>query len=218
MGDHLRFRNTIGLPEELVPLLVGNWTMEYASLKRDGTPVTVPLIPFPGEDGRTIDLNTGLAYPTKADRARNNPRVCLLYSEPVGSAVDNPPIVLVYGHATVHDADLQANTDRLIRAYLARMPIFSRMPRFMWQQVVGYLARIWIAITPLEVLWWPRGDMEAPPRKWNAPEGTPLPPSDPKPKPLAEAHKPLIIPASNWRNDLHHAIDILDRFPYGCMA
>jgi hypothetical protein len=72
MNDQETFQNALGLPEELVPQLIGNWTLEYASLKRDGTPITVPLIPFPGEDGRTIDVNTGLAYPTKAERARNS--------------------------------------------------------------------------------------------------------------------------------------------------
>lgn len=209
MTDKPEFRNAIGLPEELVPLLIGNWTLEYASLKKDGTPVTVPLSPSPGEDGRTIDVNTGLAYPTKAERARNNPRVCLLYSDPRGSAVENPPVVLVYGHAAVHDADLQANTDRVVARYLERMPMFSKMPRFMFRQMYGYLARIWIAITPLRILWWPEGDIEATPRQWNAPEGMQLPPSNPKPKPLAETHKPLIIPASDWRKDLSHAIDVL---------
>ena len=79
MSDNVQFRNILGLPEELVPLLVGNWSLEYASMKKDGTPVTIPLIPFPGEDGRTIDINTGLAYTTKAERARNNPRVPLDY-------------------------------------------------------------------------------------------------------------------------------------------
>lgn len=208
MADNT-FSNVIGLPEELVPLLVGNWTLEYASLKANGTPVTVPLIPTPGEDGRTIDVNTGLAYPTKAERCRNNPRVCLLYSEPVGAAVDNPPVVLVYGHGTVHDADLQANTDRVVRAYLARGGMFSKMPRFMWHQSVGYLARIWIAVTPLKVLWWPEGDMEATPRQWTAPEGSQLLASDPKPEALPKAHKPLVTPSTDWRSDLGYAIETL---------
>ncbi len=209
MGDNLKLQNTIGLPKELLPVLFGNWSVEYASMKRDGTPVTIPLIPFPGEDGRTIDVNTGLAYPTKAERARNNPRVCLLYSEPRGSAVDNMPVVLVYGHAAVYDADLQANTDRVVRGYLARMQMMTKMPRFIFRQMYGYLARIWIAVTPLKVLWWPEGDVQAAPKQWNAPEGTQLPPSDPKPKPLSEAHKPLIIPSSDWRSDLSYALDVL---------
>ena len=77
-----RARNTIALPLELIPLLTDSWVCEYASIRKNGTPVTHPLLPWPGEDGRTIDVNTGLAYPTKAEMARNNPHVCLLYSDP----------------------------------------------------------------------------------------------------------------------------------------
>jgi hypothetical protein len=82
MEEQLPFSNAIELPEELVPTLVHSYVCEYASIKKDGTPITSPVIPFPGEDGRTVDVNTGLAYTGKAERARNNPKVCLLYSEP----------------------------------------------------------------------------------------------------------------------------------------
>jgi hypothetical protein len=207
--DNESFSNALGLPAELVPLLIDNWSCEYASLKQNGTPVTIPLTAFPGEDGRTIDINTGLAYPTKAERARNNPRVCLLYSEPRGAALDRPPVVLVYGQATVYDADLQANTDRLVRGYLDRMTALSLMPRFMLHRLGAYLARIWIAVTPLKVLWWPEGILENAPKQWHAPEGTEVPPCDPKPKPLSTPHKPLLIPKTDWREDLTYALEKL---------
>lgn len=198
-----------GMPEELAPVLVRNWTLEYASIRRDGTPVTVPVIPTAGEGGQTIDVNTGLAYPTKAERARNNPRVCLLYSESRGAAVEHPPVVLVYGHASVHDADLQGNTDRYVRASLERMPMFRMMPGFVFRQMYGYLARIWIAVTPVRVLWWPRGDLDAAPRRWEAPADIELPASDPKPEPLASPHGPIIQVREDWHRDLAHALDHL---------
>lgn len=204
-----KFSNTIGLPDELIPFLIGNWTCEYASLKRDGTPVTMPVIPFPGEDGRTIDVNTGLAYPTKAERARNNPNVCLLYSEPKGAVGEKPPVILVYGQATVFDADLQANTDRYIRSFLARMKMIPFVARFMFSRMIGYLARIWIAVTPMRVLWWPEGELGREPREWRAPEGTKAPPSDPKPEPLASTRKQLVIPDQDWRETMAHAVQSL---------
>jgi hypothetical protein len=198
-----------GLPDELTPLLVGSWTVEYASVKGDGTPVTQPLIPTAGEDGRTIDVNTGLAYPTKAERARSNPRVCLLYSDRRGAALSNPPVALVYGHATVHDANLQANTDRAVRMYLDRMPVIARMPRLVLRQLYGYLARIWIVVTPLKVLWWPGGDMDVAPGLWAAPRDTRLPASDPPPRPLERPH-PLVVPSGgDWRRNLSRALDTL---------
>ena len=85
MESILSFSNTLGLPEELIPILMDSWACEYASLKKNGTPITYPLISFPGDDGRTIEVATGLAYPSKAERARNNPKVCLLYSDPIAT-------------------------------------------------------------------------------------------------------------------------------------
>jgi hypothetical protein len=207
--DNGKFANVFGLPDELIPFLIGNWTCEYASFKRDGTPVTMPVIPFPGEDGRTIDVNTGLAYPTKAERARNNPKVCLLYSEPKGAVRERPPVILVYGQATVHDADLQANTDRYIRGFLDRMKALKFVPRLFLSNAIGYLARIWVAITPLKILWWPEGEMDQEARIWLAPEGTTAPPSDPKPAPLSSRHPQLVVPNPDCDGTIASALERL---------
>ena len=209
MENDLSFSNALGLPEELVPLLVDSWSCEYASLKKNGTPITHPLIPFPGEDGRTIDINTGLAYPSKAERARNNPKVCLLYSDPRGSKIENPPVTLVYGHAAVYDSDLQTNTDRYVQASLSRNKMFAQMPGFALRWMRPYLSRIWISVTPLKVLWWPEGDMGKAPKLWRAPEGTQAPPSDPKPEPLSTPHKPWMDTPSDWRKEITYAFDKL---------
>jgi hypothetical protein len=167
------------------------------------------MITYPGEDGRTIDVNTGLAYPTKAERARNNPRVCLLYSEPNGTTVEKPPVVLIYGQASVYDSDLQANTDRVVQGYLARMRILSKIPPFMLRFMTAYLARIWIAVTPLKVLWWSEGDMSKTPQQWHASQGTEAPPSDPKPELLGNPHKRLNLPQKEWQEDIAYALDQL---------
>lgn len=209
MDDELTFSNAIGLPEELVPTLVRSHVCEYASIKIDGTPITSPLIPFPSENGRTIDVNTGLAYCCKAERARNNPKVCLLYSDPKCLAGERPPVILVYGQAAVFDANLQANTERYALAIRARSSLFGRLPLFTLQWMVGYIARIWIAITPLKVFWWPEGNMDKTPFKWTAPDGIRIPRSDPKPKPLPISHNPLTTTPKDWRRDMEHAFDQL---------
>jgi hypothetical protein len=109
-------------PDELLPLFERAITVEHASLTRAGTPVTYPVTPYAGEDGRTLDVSTGLTYPAKAERARRNPKVALLYSDPLGSGLDGAPVGLVQGLATVRDADLQANTDRYVRLGMAKLP------------------------------------------------------------------------------------------------
>lgn len=204
-----KLSNKINLPEEVVPLLMDSLVCEYASIKRDGTPITSPLIPNPGKDGCTIDINTGLTYPWKAERARHNPKVCLLYSEPKGWIGKSPAVVLVYGQATVRDADLQGNTDRYVKAVRSYSSLFGRLPVSILRWMNGYIARIWISITPLKILWWPGGDIDQKAREWQAPEGIRVPPSDPSPGPLRTMHTPLDASPNEWHFDLEYAFENL---------
>jgi hypothetical protein len=124
--------NPSGWPEELLPLFERAITVEYASLTRASAPITYPLTPYVGEDGLTLDVSTGLTYPAKAERARRNPKVALLYSDPLGSGLDGAPVALVQGLATVRDSDLQANTDRYVRLGMAKLPdTYKGQPRFL---------------------------------------------------------------------------------------
>ena len=76
--------NPAGWPEEVLPLFERAITAEYASLTRANTLVTYPVTPYVGEDGLTLDVSTGLTYPAKAERARRDPKVALLYPDPLG--------------------------------------------------------------------------------------------------------------------------------------
>jgi hypothetical protein len=87
--------------------------------------------------------------------------------------------------------------------------MFGQMPPFLLRKMTAYLARIWIAVTPLKVFWWPEGDMEKAPQKWAARPGTQAPPSDPPPKPLSGYHKPLNTPSGDWRKGIAYAFDQL---------
>ena len=96
----LSTKNPMGWPKELLPLFERALTVEYASLTRDGAPVTYPLTPYVGDDATTLDVSTGLTYPAKAGRARRNPKVALLYSDAVGSGLEEAPVALVQGSPT----------------------------------------------------------------------------------------------------------------------
>jgi hypothetical protein len=163
-------------PSELLPVFQKSVTCEYASLTAKGAPITFPVTPYMGQ--KTLDISTGLTYPSKAERARRNSKVTLLYSDPVGSGLQNPPVVLVYGHGAVRDSNLQANTDRYV-GYVSKM---IPMPPFVLRRMTFYFARIWVEITPLKILWWENGDLDAEPKRWDAPAGVELPASDPAPQ------------------------------------
>jgi hypothetical protein len=175
--------NPAGWPEELLPVFERSLTATYASLTRAGQPVAFPCTPYLGDDGRTLDVSTGLTYPAKAERARRNPKVSLLFADPVGSGLDAPPVVLVQGLATVRDRDLQWNTDRYLRLSFAKFPgMYDRQPAALLRLMTYYWARIWVQVTPTRILWWPSGAVAEPPREWHAPDGTVAPPSDPAPR------------------------------------
>ena len=186
------------LPAEVWAVLERSVTVDYTSLTRKGAPVMVPVTPYVGDARTTLDVSTGLTYPTKAERARRNPKVSLLYSDPLGSGLAQPPVVLVQGLATVRDADLQANTDRYVRLAMAKVPAAYRgQPKVLLRSVRWYFARIWIHVTPLRIWWWDTKAMAAEPGQWTAPTETTAPPSDPAPpgkQPAAWREPP-----SDWR-------------------
>lgn len=179
----LSSRYPVGWPREVVPLFERAITTEYASLTARGAPLTYPVTPYIAEDGQTLDVSTGLTYPSKAERARRNPKVALLYSDPVGTGLSEPPVVLVQGLAAVRDADLQANTDRYLRQSFEKVPeAYAGMPAFLLRRMAWYFVRIWVQVTPLRIMWWPKSNLESQPEFWEAPADTNAPESDSVPQ------------------------------------
>ena len=190
--------NPAGWPSELWEVVNRFVTCEYATLTAKNTPVTFPLTPYVGEDGRTIDVSTGLAYPAKAERARRNPKVGILFSYPAGSGMEKAPVVLVQALATVRDTDLQAGMDRYLRLNMKKFPeAYKGQPAFLLKRQQWYYTRIWMHDTPVKAMVWADGDTSKQPQVWTAPEGTTAPPSDPAPS--GPKPKPWNGPATDWR-------------------
>ncbi|MGW4957787.1 hypothetical protein ACWEPL_11220 [Nonomuraea sp. NPDC004186] len=170
----------------------------YTSLTRDERPITWPVTPYTGSRG-TIDVSTGLTYPGKAERARRDPRVALLF--------EGDPVVLVQGRATVRDADLQANTDRYVRESQAKIPdAFAGLPWFLVKRLTWYFARIYIEVTPERITWWPGGDLTRDPLTWTCPPGTTAPASDPAPS--GSRLPGRSAPPAGWRPYARRARDL----------
>lgn len=177
-------------------------------MTRNGGPVTWPVTPYLAEDGRSIGVTTGLAWPAKAERARRNPKVSLLFSDHGGVTLATPPIVLVCGFGTVRDRELQANTDRYVNQSFAKLG--GSYPWFPWGVVDGmswFWVRSWIEITPVEILWWPRGRIDDEPRRWTAPDDLDAPPSDPAP--TGPGPGPWHARPETWREEAVHCISNL---------
>ena len=112
--------------DRLLEVFERSVTTEYVTVDHRGQPIVWPVTPYFRREDQTIDVTTGLGYPKKADDAAANPHVALLFSDPTGSGLDDPPMVLVQGTATVDDRDLDANRDRYARESAAKLPATRR--------------------------------------------------------------------------------------------
>jgi hypothetical protein len=168
--------NIRDLPDRVFKFLEAGVVMEFATVSAAGVPIDTPTYYFPSGDMATIDLATGLVNPTKAERARRNPKVGLL----MDGAADEP-VVCVRGHAAVRDSDFEANA----RRYISETGFRQLGPSLNWaeaRKAVQYWTRIIIEVTPIRILWWDSVvAMDHPPQVWNAAEAKELPASDPAP-------------------------------------
>lgn len=194
------------LPDDVASVITESYVSEFSVLRRDRTPVTLPMGNYPDEDGNP-QVAIGLSFPWTSELARRNPKVCISYCRTTHPTSDRPPVVVISGHASVRDADLQANTDLYVWWLKERFPnMFGRLPGPMLRAMSFYLARIWVQVTPIRVRWWPDGDATGRPEQWVAPSHQDLPESDPPPQ-GPPAQIPSRFPSSeDWRPGLDDAL------------
>jgi hypothetical protein len=151
---------TTTLPQDVQQVFDRFITTEYTTVDPQGQPITWPVTPYYRPGDPQISITTGLGYPKKAEDARLNPQVSLLFSDPTGSGLERPPAVLVQGMASVDDADLKANRERYARESLEKLPATKDMyPPKLVQRLFGwYFTRIYVHIRPERVYVWPEGD------------------------------------------------------------
>jgi hypothetical protein len=151
---------TASLPDPVRDVFDRFITTEYTTIDRRGQPITWPVTPYHHRDAGCVDVTTGLGYPKKAWDARANPKVSLLFSDPTGSGVDDPPMVLVQGIADVDDRDLEANRDRYWDESAAKLPATKEMqpPKFLRGTFGWYYTRVYVHVRPERVYVWRGGD------------------------------------------------------------
>jgi hypothetical protein len=161
---------TASLPTDVKDVLSRFITTEYTTVDARGAPITWPVTPYYSPGDPCIDVTTGLGYPKKANDARVNPKVALLFSDPTGSALERSPMVLVQGTADVDDRDLRANRERYERESLEKLPATKDMqpPGFMRRMFDWYYTRIYVHVRPERVYVWTGGDASREPRLYDA--------------------------------------------------
>jgi hypothetical protein len=161
---------TSSLPQEAREAFDRFITCEYTTIDATQQPIVWPVTPFYSQGAETIDVTTGIGYPKKADDARSNPHVALLFSDPTGSGIETGIQVLVQGTADVDEADLAANRERYRRESLEKLPGAKDMlpPRWLEGLFGWYFERIYIKVRPERVFVWPAADVTEPPEVFGA--------------------------------------------------
>lgn len=147
---------TASLPVDVQAVFDRFITTELTTVNRGGQPITWPVTPYYRPGDPCVDITTGLGYPKKANDAQANPLVALLFSDPTGSGLPNPPTVLIQGSADVDDRDLDANRERYARESVEKLPALSRLqpPDAIKRLFTWYYTRIYIHIRPERIYVW----------------------------------------------------------------
>lgn len=145
-------------------------TTELTTVDRAGQPITWPVTPYYRPGDPCISVTTGLGYPKKANDARANPLVSLLFSDATGSGLENPPTVLVQGSAEVDDEDLDANRERYAHESVQKLPGIAKLmpPDALKRYLNWYFTRIYIHVRPERVYIWPTGGAIGEPELYDA--------------------------------------------------
>jgi hypothetical protein len=151
---------TATLPAEVQEVFDRFVTTEYTTIDQRGQPITWPVTPYYSPGDADVDVTTGLGYPKKAEDARANPKVALLFSDPTGCDLEHPPQVLVQGIADVDDRDLPANRERYTRETQEKLPATRKMlpPRPIRGLFNWYFTRVYVHVRPERVYLWSQGD------------------------------------------------------------
>jgi Pyridoxamine 5'-phosphate oxidase len=139
-------------------------TCEFATLAKDGTPLTWPTSPLRQQDG-TLLITTSIGFAQKALNVRRDGRVALLFSDPTGSGLSAPAQIFIAGNAqcsaevTTSPAGLEDYWSMLYqRQPSSRAYVLPGVRSLMdW-----YYMRLLITVTPEHVIERPSGSATRP--------------------------------------------------------
>ncbi|SEF16762.1 pyridoxamine 5'-phosphate oxidase family protein [Streptomyces sp. Ag109_O5-10] len=129
-------------------------TCEFATLGRDGTPLAWPTAVRRRPDG-TLLLSTSLAFAQKALNIRRDGRVALLFSDPTGSGLEQPPQIFVGGRAECPDEIMTGpqGAEDYWRMLFERQPHSRSYVTAPMRLVMDwYYLRLLITVTPQQVV------------------------------------------------------------------
>lgn len=158
--------STSDIPESVTAVFNHFLTCELTTIGKSGRPITWPVMPIYWEQYGHFILFTSIGLPQKAYNVCRQPRVSLLFSDPTGSDLINPPTVLVQGEAQVSDKLIAAfdglEPELLELVKVQAMKMFERQPamKLYTSNLLSrylmdwYFMRLLITVRPKHIRWW----------------------------------------------------------------
>jgi general stress protein 26 len=153
------------IPEPVVELVDAALVTELSVVRRDGRPVTYPLIPL--WDGEKILMTSSILFSRKLEHIKDNPRVSLSLSDPIALG-GRTGRATIQGDARVIDGDPHTDWESVLPLWSAKEPVILQ---FLKARVAFplFFERSVIEVVPRRVLYWPDGDTSVPPQVFAPP-------------------------------------------------
>ena len=154
------------LPKPVVELIETALVTEMSVVRKDGRPVTYPLIPM--WDGEKVLMTSSILFSRKLEHVKDNPHVSLSFSDPVALG-GLPGRATIQGDATVIDGDPHTDWEPVLPLWSAKEPVILQ---FLKSRVAFplFFERSVIEVVPRRVLYWPDGDTTKSPEVTVAPD------------------------------------------------
>jgi hypothetical protein len=121
-----------------------------------GRPITYPLIPL--YDGQHVLMSSAVLFSRKLRHLKENPRVAVSLSDPVGVPAEPFARATILGDARVLDTeDPHSSWERLLPLWRAKEPAIDKLVKQRFGLPL-FFERVVIEISPVRVLYWPGGD------------------------------------------------------------
>jgi hypothetical protein len=156
------------VPESVTAVFNQFFICEMTTIGKTGRPMIWPVMPLYWPERGQFVLFTSIGLPQKAYNVKQNPHVSLLFSDPTGSNLVNPPTVLVQGNAAVADeiitsfnglelelCDLLKRQTLQMRQPSMKLYVSSALTRYLMD---WYFMRLVITFTLTRIIWWETDD------------------------------------------------------------
>lgn len=153
------------IPDPVIGLIDTALVTELTVVRRDGRPITYPLIPM--WDGEKVVMTSSILFSRKLEHVKDNPHVSLAFSDPValGGRADR---ATVQGDARVIDGDPHTDWEQVLPLWSAKEPVILEILKSRVAFPL-FFERSVIEVTPRRVLYWPDGNTASPPQVTSAP-------------------------------------------------